>query len=496
MALAEKLLAAEFNKPEGFPIVDHYTYTFLGDGCLMEGISHEACSLAGTWGSGQADRLLRRQRHLDRRPRRRLVHRRHAEALRSLRLARHPDVDGHDVVAVDRAIAAAKAQNDKPTLICCKTMIGKGSPNKAGTHDVHGAPLGKDEIAATRAALGSPRPFESAADVRAAWDARKAGAKREAAEWQALFAAYARRLPAELAAEFERRMKGELPPTGPPSPKACCKASSPRPKSSPPASPRRTRSRRWRRSCPNSSAVRPTSPVQPDHLEGLQDVRPEAMAEGGNYISLRRARVRHGRDHERPGAARRLPLRRHLPDVLGIRPQRDPHGGADEASTRSTCSRTIRSASAKTARRTSRSSRRDLRMVPNLDVWRPCDTSSRPPSRPGKPKAIIIATGSEVEIALKAQAAMEAEIPVRVVSMPSTNVFDRQDAAYRDSVLLKGVPRIAVEAGVTDGWYKYVGLEGAVVGLDRFGESAPAGALFKEFGFTVANLVKTVEQFI
>jgi transketolase len=537
MAMAEKLLAAEFNKP-GHEIVDHRTYAFLGDGCLMEGISHEACALAGTWGLGKLtafwdDNGISIDGHVegwftDDTPKRFEAYGWHVV----------PNVDGHDPVALNAAIEAARAVADKPSLICCKTVIGLGAPNKQGTHDVHGAPLGDAEIAAARANIGWPHaPFEIPAEVYTGWDAKARGAELEAS-WQKKFDAYAKTFPAE-AAEFKRRMAKQLPADWAEHAKKAIEGAN--------AKAETVATRKA-----SQISINALAPALPEFLGGSADLTGSNLTNWtgckhvsgkgtGNYISygvrefgmahIMNGMALHGgllpfggtflmfSEYARNALRMSALMKQRViyvftHDSIGLGEDGPTHQPVEQIAT--------------------------LRMIPNMDVWRPCDTVetmvawtsaveklSGPSSlclsrqnlpfvprdaatianiarggyivseaKNGKPKAIIIATGSEVEIALKAQAAMEAEIPVRVVSMPSTNVFDRQDAAYRDSVLLKGVPRIAVEAGVTDGWYKYVGLEGAVVGLDRFGESAPAGALFKEFGFTVANLVKTIEQFI
>jgi transketolase len=541
MAMAEKLLAAEFNKP-GHDIVDHRTYTFLGDGCLMEGISHEACALAGTWGLGKLtafwdDNGISIDGHVegwftDDTPKRFEAYGWHVV----------PNVDGHDPAALHAAITAAKAVADRPSLICCKTVIGLGAPNKQGTHDVHGAPLGDAEIAAARAHIGWPHaPFEIPADVYAGWDGKKKGAELEAG-WNGKFAAYAKAFPAE-ATEFKRRIASELPVNWAAHAKKVIAEAN-------------TKAETVATRKASQISINALAPVLPEFVGGSADLTGSNLTNWtgckhvsgkapGNYISYG---VREfGMAHIMNGMALHggiLPFggtflmfseyARNALRMSALMKQRviyvfthDSIGLGEDGPTHQPVEQTA-----------------TLRMIPNMDVWRPCDTvetmvawtaavekltgpSSLCLSRQnlpfvprddatianikrggyiiseaknGKPKAIIIATGSEVDLALKAQAAMEAEIPVRVVSMPCTNIFDRQDVAYRESVLLKGVPRVAVEAGVTDGWYKYVGAagggQGAVIGLDRFGESAPAGALFKEFGFTVANVVKTVEQFI
>jgi transketolase len=537
MAMAEKLLANEFNRP-GHQVVDHRTYVFLGDGCLMEGISHEACALAGTWGLGKLtafwdDNGISIDGHVegwftDNTPQRFEAYGWHVV----------PNVDGHDPVALNAAIEAAKAVADRPSLICCKTVIGLGSPNKAGTHDVHGAPLGDAEIAAARAHMGwSHGPFEIPAEVYAGWDAKAKGSASEG-DWNAKFAAYAKAFPTE-AAEFKRRMAGELPAGWAEHAKKAIDGAN-------------TKAETVATRKASQIAINALAPALPEFLGGSADLtgsnltnwagcKPVSGKTPGNYISygvrefgmaaIMNGMALHGgllpfggtflmfSEYARNALRMAALMKQRVihvftHDSIGLGEDGPTHQPVEQTAT--------------------------LRMIPNMDVWRPCDTvetmtawvaaverTTGPTSlclsrqnlpfvardgatianvarggyviseaKGGKPKAVIIATGSEVDIALKAQAAMEAEIPVRVVSMPSTNVFDRQDAAYRESVLPRDVPRVAIEAGVTDGWYKYVGLDGVVIGLDRFGESAPAGQLFKEFGFTAGNVVKAVEKLI
>ena len=537
MAMAEKLLAAEFNKP-GHEIVDHRTWVFLGDGCLMEGISHEACALAGTWGLGKLvafwdDNGISIDGHVegwftDDTPKRFEAYGWHVV----------PNVNGHDPAAIHAAVEAARAVTDRPSLICCKTVIGLGSPNKAGTHDVHGAPLGDAEIAAARAHIGwAHAPFEIPQDVYAGWDAKKRGAEREA-DWNNKFASYAKAFPAE-AAEFKRRMAGELPANWPAHAKQAIETAN--------AKAETVATRKA-----SQIAINALAPALPEFLGGSADLTGSNLTNWsgckavsgkstGNYISygvrefgmaaIMNGMALHGgllpfggtflmfSEYSRNALRMAALMKQRVihvftHDSIGLGEDGPTHQPVEQTAT--------------------------LRMIPNMDVWRPCDTVETlvawtsavekltgPTSlclsrqnlpfvardaatianvarggyviseaKGGKPKAVIIATGSEVDVALKAQAAMEAEIPVRVVSMPSTNVFDRQDAGYRDSVLPRGVPRVAIEAGVSDGWYKYVGVDGVVIGLDRFGESAPAGQLFKEFGFTAGNVVKAVEKLI
>jgi transketolase len=537
MAMAEKLLANEFNKP-GHDIVDHRTWVFLGDGCLMEGISHEACALAGTWGLGKLtafwdDNGISIDGHVegwftDDTPKRFEAYGWHVV----------PNVNGHDPEALHAAIEAAKAVTDRPSLICCKTVIGAGSPSKQGTHDVHGAPLGDIEIALTRPHIGwNFGPFEIPKEVYEAWDAKKKGAEWEAG-WNQKFEHYAKAFPAE-AAEFKRRMAGDLPAQWAEHAKKAIEASN--------AKAETVATRKA-----SQIAINALAPALPEFLGGSADLTGSNLTNWtgckhvsgkscGNYISYG---VREfGMSHIMNGMALHgglLPFggtflmfseyARNALRMSALMKQRviyvfthDSIGLGEDGPTHQPVEQIA-----------------TLRMIPNMDLWRPCDTvetmvawtqavekttgpTSLALSRQNLPfvkrdaatieaikkggyilsaakgtaKAVIIATGSEVELALKAQEALaQQEIHVNVVSMPSTNVFDRQDQAWKDSVLPKGLPRIVVEAGVTDGWWKYVGGEGKVIGLDRFGESAPAGQLFKEFGFTVANVVKAVESFI
>jgi transketolase len=535
MAMAEKLLAAEFNRP-GHEIVDHRTYAFLGDGCLMEGISHEACSLAGTWGLGKLtafwdDNGISIDGHVegwftDDTPRR----------FEAYGWQVIPNVNGHDPEALHAAINKAKAETSRPTLICCRTRIGMGAPNKAGTHDVHGAPLGDAEIAAARPHMGWVfPPFEIPQEVYEAWNARKKGAALES-DWNQKFERYAKAYP-DLAAEFKRRMAGELPANWAAHAKKAVAEIN--------AKGETVATRKA-----SQIAINALAPALPEFVGGSADLTGSNLTNWtgckhvsgrtpGNYISYG---VREfGMSHIMNGMALHggiLPFggtflmfseyARNAIRMSALMKQRvvyvfthDSIGLGEDGPTHQPVEQTA-----------------TLRMVPNLDVWRPCDTvetmvawtqavekASGPTAlclsrqnlpfvkrddaqivaiakggyvlseAQGKAQAVIIATGSEVDLALKAQAALAQEgIAVRVVSMPNTNAFDRQDAAYKAGVLPKGLPRVAVEAGVTGGWYKYVGLDGAVIGLDRFGESAPAGVLFKEFGFTAENVAKAVKS--
>lgn len=533
MAMAEKLLAAEFNKPD-HEIINHHTYVFLGDGCLMEGISHEACALAGTWGLGKLiafwdDNGISIDGHVegwftDDTPKRFESYGWHVIA----------GVDGHNAEAVEAAVQAAKAITDKPTMICCKTIIGKGSPNKEGTHDVHGAALGTTEVADTRKNLGwNYAPFEIPADIYEGWDARTKGEGLEKL-WDNKFAEYAAVYPAE-AAEFKRRTASELPANWDAHLAQAIAAAN--------AKAETVATRKA-----SQIAINALAPALPEFLGGSADLTGSNLTNWtgchhvhgkstGNYISYG---VREfGMSHIMNGMALHgglLPFggtflmfseyARNALRMAALMKQRviwvfthDSIGLGEDGPTHQPVEQTA-----------------TLRMIPNMDVWRPCDTVETmvawgfgvarhdgPTSlilsrqnlmfmardeatianvaRGGyvlndvaNPQVVLIATGSEVELAVKAQAALaESGIAARVVSMPSTNVFDRQDAAYKASVLPKGVVRVAIEAGVTGFWHKYVGLEGAVVGMDTFGESAPAPVLFEHFGFTVENVVNTVK---
>ncbi|MEJ1296491.1 MAG: transketolase [Candidatus Sedimenticola sp. (ex Thyasira tokunagai)] len=533
MALAEKTLAAQFNR-DGHEIVDHNTYVFLGDGCMMEGISHEACSLAGTLGLGKLvafwdDNGISIDGHVegwftDDTPKRFESYGWHVIS----------GVDGHDADALNAATEAAKAVTDKPTLICCKTTIGFGSPNLAGTHDCHGAPLGADEIQLTREQLGWEHgPFDIPEDVYAGWDAKEAGAAAEDL-WNEKFAAYKEAHP-DLAAEFTRRMAGDLPTNWEEeSSKFVAEVND---KAESPAT---------RKASQN--ALNGFGPLLPEFLGGSADLSPSnlttwsgsrAITEGhadGNYLSygvrefgmsaIMNGASLHGgfvpygatflmfSEYAR-NALRMAALMKvqsifvYTHDSIGLGEDGPTHQPIEQIPT--------------------------LRMIPNMETWRPADAVETAvawkcavekkdgPSAlifsrqnlqhqtrsdeqiagitkggyvlvdcDGTPDAIVIATGSEVELAVKAAA--ESSKKVRVVSMPCTNVFDAQDAAYKESVLPAAVTaRVAVEAAVSDGWYKYVGLNGKVIGMDRFGESAPAGQLFEEFGFTVANVGSAID---
>ncbi|HGS5022451.1 TPA: transketolase, partial [Vibrio cholerae] len=539
MAIAEKALAAQFNKP-GHDIVDHFTYVFMGDGCLMEGISHEACSLAGTLGLGKLiafwdDNGISIDGHVegwfsDDTPKRFEAYGWHVI----------PAVDGHDADAINAAIEAAKAETSRPTLICNKTIIGFGSPNKAGSHDCHGAPLGNDEIKAAREFLGwEHAPFEIPADIYAAWDAKQAGASKEAA-WDEKFAAYAKAYPAE-AAEYKRRVAGELP--------ANWEAATSEIIANLQANPANIASRKA-----SQNALEAFGKLLPEFMGGSADLAPSNLtmwsgsksltAEdfSGNYIhygvrefgmtaiingiALHGGFVPYGatflmfmeyaRNAMRMAALMKVQnIQVYTHDSIGLGEDGPTHQPVEQIAS--------------------------LRMTPNMSTWRPCDQvesavawklaierkdapsalifsrqnlAQQPRSAEqvaniakggyilkdcaGQPELILIATGSEVELAVAAYEQLSAEgKAVRVVSMPSTDTFDKQDAAYREAVLPAAVTkRIAIEAGIADFWYKYVGFGGRIIGMTSFGESAPAGELFKLFGFTTENVVKQAKELL
>jgi transketolase len=534
MAIAERLLAAEFNRP-GFDLVDHHTYVSVGDGCLMEGISHEACSLAGVLALGKLVAIYDDNQisidgevkgwFRDDTPKRFEAYGWHVI----------PKVDGHDVDAVDRAIRSAKAVADRPSLICCQTVIGKGSPKRAGTAKAHGEALGADEVAATRAAIGwSHAPFEVPRHVYEGWDAKKHGATLEQG-WKDKLAAYEKAHPA-LAREFRRRTAGELPEGW----GAHCSALLDKTAA-------KAESIATRKASQN--AIEGLASVLPELVGGSADLTGSNLTQwsgskavgregGGNYlfygvrefgmsaamngIALHGGLIPYGgtfltfSDYSR-NALRMAALMRirsifvFTHDSIGLGEDGPTHQSVEHAAA--------------------------LRAIPNMDVWRPCDTVESaatwiaaiermdgPSSllftrqnvpfqrrdahtvsairRGGyilsdaqDPKAVIVATGSEVQLAVAAKQELASEgVAVRVVSMPCTSVFDRQPPMYRDVVLIPTLPKIAVEAGVSDFWRKYVGLEGAVVGIDRYGESAPGAKLFEYFGLTVDNVVKAAKS--
>ena len=539
MAIAEKLLAAEFNRP-GFEVVDHHTYAFMGDGCMMEGVSHEACALAGTLGLGKliaiyddnaisidSEKGHIRQWYTDDVKKR-------FEAYGWQVIA---NVDGHDVAVLERAIRKGKRDASRPTLICAKTVIAKGAPHKANTGAAHGAPLGEAEVAATRAAIGwSHPPFEIPQTVYGGWSARKRGAAAER-KWNKLFAAFEREQ-GSLAAEFRRRMKGDLPGDFGSRVAALIQEFD--------AKGETLATRRA-----SQLVLEALKPALPELVGGSADLAGSNLTmvkaskvvgkeDGGNYLfygvrefgmcALMNGLALHGgvvpyggtflvfSDYARSALRMAALMRQRViyvftHDSIGLGEDGPTHQPVEHASS--------------------------LRLIPNLDVWRPCDTvetavawasalerrdgptalllsrQNLPFCKRGAPdaakrggyvlsdaadaRAVLIATGSEVQLALAAQKLLaESGLATRVVSMPSTSVFDRQDASYRAAVLPQGLPRVAIEAGVSDYWRKYVGAidqaQGAVVGIDRFGESAPAGELFKYFGLTPEHIVKAVRS--
>jgi len=544
MALAERLLAAAFNRP-GHSIVDHYTYVFAGDGCMMEGISHEACSLAGALGLGKLIVLYDDNGisidgptsgwFTDDTPKRFEAYGWHVLA----------HVDGHDVEAVAASIAAAKADGDRPTLICCKTIIGKGAPNKAGTADTHGAALGEREVAATRAALGwNHPPFSIPQSIRDAWSAVARGSADEQS-WSTRFASYTAGFP-DLAAEFVRRMEGRLPADF-----AAVAAQFVA------AQAQKAETVATRKA--SQQAIGAYAARLPEMIGGSADLTGSVFTNWsgstvvtakapGNYVNygvrefamaaIANGLALHGgfipyvgtfltfsdymRNAVRMAALMKLrAIYVFTHDSIGLGEDGPTHQSIEHAAS--------------------------LRLIPQLDVWRPCDTvetavawahalersdgpsallftrqnvafAKREPAAAADiarggyvladfgdvrdaRRAVIIATGSEVPLALGAREALAQDgVAVRVVSMPCTAAFDRQDAAYRRAVLPHGVPRLAVEAGTTDGWRKYVGAvddpTAGVVGIDRYGESAPAPTLFKHFGFTVEHVAQAVRDLV
>ncbi|WP_413510899.1 transketolase [Serratia liquefaciens] len=537
-AIAERTLAAQFNRP-GHDVVDHHTYAFMGDGCMMEGISHEVCSLAGTLKLGKLtafydDNGISIDGHVEGWFTDNTAERFEAYGWH---VVRH--VDGHNPDAIKAAIEEARKVTDKPSLLMCKTVIGFGSPNKAGTHDVHGAALGAAEVAATREALGwKYAAFEIPQDIYAQWDAKEAGKAKEAA-WNDKFAAYAKAFP-ELAAEFKRRMNGELPANWKADAKAFVEQLQ--------ANPANIASRKA-----SQNALEAFGKVLPEFLGGSADLAPSNLTmwsgskalnvdPAGNYIhygvrefgmtAITNGIALHGGflpysatflmfvEYAR-NAVRMAALMKirnvfvYTHDSIGLGEDGPTHQPVEQIAS--------------------------LRVTPNMSTWRPCDQvesaiawqygierndgpttlifsrqnlTQQPRTAEqlanvyrggyvlkdcaGTPDVILIATGSEVGIIVEAADKLSAAgTKVRVVSMPSTDAFDKQDAAYRESVLPAAVTaRVAVEAGIADYWYKYVGLNGAIVGMTTFGESAPAEQLFKEFGFTVDNVVAKAQALL
>jgi transketolase len=534
MAIAEKTLAAQFNR-EGHEVVDHFTYCFLGDGCLMEGISHEACSLAGTLGLGKLvafwdDNGISIDGEVegwftDNTPQRFASYGWHVIA----------DVDGHDPQAIAAAIKEAKSVTDKPTMICCKTIIGFGSPNKEGTHDCHGAPLGDDEIALTRKKLNwSHGPFEVPEDVYADWNQKDKGQANQIS-WNEKYASYQAEYP-ELAAEFDRRViKGELPKEFETKANAYIQAC-------------QTKSESIASRKASQNIIEEFGSMLPELLggsadlagsnltlwsgsKGIQDdaagnyifygVREFGMSGIMNGISLHGGFINYGATFMMFMEYARNAVR--MSALMGIQNifvyTHDSIGQGEDGPTHQPIEQLT-----------------NLRTTPNMVTWRPADATesavawknavernNAPTSlifsrqglpaqsrnseqvsdiakggyilrdSQGTPEVILIATGSEVALAMKAADVIGNG--ARVVSMPSTNIFDAQDAQYKESVLPSSVTkRVAIEAAHTDFWYKYVGFNGAVVGMTTFGESAPGNVLLEHFGFTVENVVKTVNN--
>ena len=534
-AMAEKLMANQFNKP-GHEIVDHHTYAFLGDGCLMEGVSHETCALAGTWGLGKLiafwdDNGISIDGHIEGWYTDDTAARFESYGWHAIR-----DVDGHDPEAIDKAIKEAKKVTDKPTLICCKTIIGKGSPNKAGTHGCHGAALGDDEVALVRKEIGwEHAPFVIPQDVYDGWNQKDKGDTREQ-EWNAKFDAYAKEFP-EMAAEFKRRMSNELPADWEKQSNALINDAN--------NAAEKVATRKA-----SQNVITALAPILPEFVGGSADLTGSNLTscpsfehvsgkKPGNYISygvrefgmatIMNGMALHGgllpfggtfhmfTDYMRNGMRMSALMKQRVVYVL----THDSIGQGEDGPTHQPIETTS-----------------GLRFIPRMEVWRPCDATetatawvaavenvenptslvlsrqgmgfhSRTSEQianikkggyilsdcDGDAKVIIIATGSEVDLAIGAQANLKDEgIHARVVSMACTQAYDRQDQAYKDSVLTPGVKRISVEAGVTDYWRKYVGLDGACVGIDTYGESAPGKVVFEHFGFTVDNVVKTAKS--
>ena len=534
-AMAEKLMANQFNKP-GHEVVDHHTYAFLGDGCLMEGVSHETCALAGTWGLGKLiafwdDNGISIDGHIEGWYTDDTAARFESYGWHAIR-----DVDGHDPEAIDKAIKEAKKVTDKPTLICCKTIIGKGSPNKAGTHGCHGAALGDDEVALVRKEIGwEHAPFVIPQDVYDGWNQKDKGDTREQ-EWNAKFDAYAKEFP-EMAAEFKRRMSNELPADWEKQSNALINDAN--------NAAEKVATRKA-----SQNVITALAPILPEFVGGSADLTGSNLTscpsfehvsgkKPGNYISygvrefgmatIMNGMALHGgllpfggtfhmfTDYMRNGMRMSALMKQRVVYVL----THDSIGQGEDGPTHQPIETTS-----------------GLRFIPRMEVWRPCDATetatawvaavenvenptslvlsrqgmgfhSRTSEQianikkggyilsdcDGDAQVIIIATGSEVDLAIGAQANLKDEgIHARVVSMACTQAYDRQDQAYKDSVLTPGVKRISVEAGVTDYWRKYVGLDGACVGIDTYGESAPGKVVFEHFGFTVDNVVKTAKS--
>ena len=536
-AMTEKLLANEFNKP-GHNIVDHHTYVFLGDGCLMEGVSHEACALAGTWGLGKLiafwdDNGISIDGHIEGWYTDDTAKRFESYGWHAIR-----DVDGHDPDAVEKAIEEAKKITDKPTMICCKTVIGKGSPNKSGTHNCHGAALGDDEVALVRKEIGWDHPpFVIPQDVYDGWNQKEKGQIKED-EWNVRFDAYTKEFP-DLASEFNRRMANELPANWKKISESLIKEAN-------------SKAEKMATRKASQNTITSLAELLPEFIGGSADLTGSNLTscpsfkhvsgkEPGNYISygvrefgmaaIMNGMALHGgvlpfggtfhifTDYMRNGMRMAALMKQRVVYVL----THDSIGQGEDGPTHQPIETTS-----------------SLRYIPRMEVWRPCDSTEvstawvaaienleNPTSlvlsrqgtsfiprtdsqitdirkggyvlsdSDGIADVIIIATGSEVGLAMDSQAALkDTGVNARVVSMPCTHAFDRQEEKYQDSVLTPGVKRVSIEAGVTDFWKKYVGLDGASVGINTYGESAPGADLFKHFGFTVENVVKTVKSIV
>jgi len=536
-AMAEKLLSNQFNKP-GHDIVDHYTYVFLGDGCMMEGVSHEACALAGTWGLGKLiafwdDNGISIDGHIEG-----WYTDDTAKRFESYGWHVIANVDGHDSDAIDKAIQEAKKVTDKPTMICCKTIIGKGSPNKSGSHDCHGAALGEDEVALVRKEIGWEHPaFVIPQDIYDGWNQKDKGQARED-EWNVKFDAYAKEFP-DLASELKRRMTNELPDNWKKLSEKLIKDAD-------------TDGEKMATRKASQNAITALAELLPEFVGGSADLTGSNLTscpsfehvsgkKPGNYISygvrefgmaaIMNGMALHGgilpfggtfhmfTDYMRNGMRMAALMKQRVVYVL----THDSIGQGEDGPTHQPIETTS-----------------GLRYIPRMEVWRPCDATEvstawvaavenihNPTSivltrqgtgfikrtkeqiadirkggyvlsdSDGKADVILIATGSEVDLAINSQSALKDEgINARVVSMPCTHAFDRQEKKYQDSVLTSGVKRVSIEVGVTDYWRKYIGLDGASVGINTYGESAPGGDLFKHFGFTVENVVKTVKSIL
>ena len=536
-AMAEKLLANEFNKP-GHDIVDHHTYVFLGDGCLMEGVSHEACEHAGTWGPGKLiafwdDNGISIDGHIEGWYTDDTAKRFESYGWHAIR-----DVDGHNPDAIEKAIQEAKKITDKPTMICCKTIIGKGSPNKAGSGACHGAALGEDEVALVRKEIGWDHPpFVIPQDIYDGWNQKDKGQAREA-EWNTRFDAYSKEFP-DLASELKRRMSNELPANWKKISESLVKDAN-------------AKAEKMATRKASQNAITSLAEFLPEFVGGSADLTGSNLTsipsfehvsgkKPGNYISygvrefgmasIMNGMALHGgilpfggtfhmfTDYMRNGMRMAALMKQRVVYVL----THDSIGQGEDGPTHQPIETTS-----------------GLRYIPRMEVWRPCDATEvstawvaavenleNPTSlvlsrqgtsfiprtdaqitdirkggyvlsdSDGKANVIIIATGSEVGLAIDSQAALkENGVNARVVSMPCTHAFDRQEKKYQDSILTPGVKRVSIEAGVTDFWKKYVGLDGASVGINTYGESAPGGDLFKHFGFTAENVVKTVKSII